>query len=279
MYRKLKYLTSFVLILGLVIGATNANTLQQDSGPDGLVSVEAEHYNNNVPQGSSRWEEVGPTEGFTGNRGMQALPNSGTSNDTDYAANSPHLDFQIDFITTGTHYIWIRAWGSGGSDDSCHAGLDGQEIDTCDRMSGWNGNYTWSNGIMDNGSSTFEVTNVGVHTLNIWMREDGLIIDKIVLTTNPDYEPTGDGPPESPRGPRVKASYASPADGSNDVPRDVVLSWTPGFFADKHDFYFGNNFDDVNDADISSPLLIGPGLDANMFDPGRLEFDQTPLKI
>ncbi len=280
MYLKLKDLISFVLILAFVTGIANADTLQQDNSPDGIVCVEAEHYDNNIAQGNSHWEEAGPADGFTGTSGMQALPNSGSSNDTGYASNSPRLDFEVDFVKTGTHYIWIRAWGSGGNDDSCHVGLDGREIDTCDRMSGWSGNYTWSNGTMDVPPSTFEVSSVGFHTLNIWMREDGIIIDKIILTTNPDYEPTGDGPPESQRGPRVKASQAIPSDGSSDVPRDVVLSWTPGIFANEHDLYIGTNFEDVNQATTTDDPN---GVYMGRFDPNfypesgtlRLNLDQT----
>jgi hypothetical protein len=66
-----------------------------------------------------------------------------------------------------------------------------------------------------------------------------------------------------------------PANTADDIPRDVVLSWTPGEFADTHDVYLGESFDDVNDADTSSPLLIGPGISQNSFDPGRLAFNQT----
>jgi hypothetical protein len=276
MYWQLKGLTSFVLVLALAAAVSTANTLQQDNSPDGIVSIEAEHYDNNTAQGNSRWQEVGPTDGFTGTKGMQALPNSGASNDTGYASGSPRLDFEVDFIKTGTHYIWIRAWGAGGNDDSCHAGLDGREIDTCDRMSGWSGIYTWSNGTMDDPPSTFEVTSTGLHILNIWMREDGIIIDKIVLTTNPDYVPTGDGPPESERGPRAKATQAFPADGSSDVPQDVVLSWTPGVFGYEHDLYFGKNFDDVNQATTTvDPNGVYMGrFDSNFYpESGTLNLD------
>ncbi len=63
-----------------------------------------------------------------------------------------------------------------------------------------------------------------------------------------------------------------PADGAPDVPRDVTLSWEAGFYADTHNVYFGTNFDDVNTADASSPLLVGPGLDTASYNPGRLEF-------
>ncbi len=47
------------------------------------------------------------------------------------------------------------------------------------------------------------------------------------------------------------ASEPSPADEAADVSRDVVLSWRPGEFAaptNGHKVYFGESFDDVNDA-------------------------------
>ena len=114
----------------------------------------------------------------------------GTNNDT-YVAESPRLDYEEDFVKTGTYYIWVLAYGPDGNGDSCHAGLDGEAIDTCDRMSGWQQEYDWSNSTMDSAPSTFEVTSIGLHTVNIWMCEDGLIVDKIVLTTNPNFSLSG----------------------------------------------------------------------------------------
>ncbi len=73
----------------------------------------------------------------------------------------------------------------------------------------------------------------------------------------------------------AQASDPKPVNEVTDVPRDVVLSWTVGEFADKHNVYFGTDFDNVNNANTDSPLLVGPGLDPNTFDPGRLEFDQS----
>ncbi|GAJ01410.1 unnamed protein product, partial [marine sediment metagenome] len=72
-----------------------------------------------------------------------------------------------------------------------------------------------------------------------------------------------------------EASDPSPANEVTDVPRDMALSWTAGEFADKHNVYFGTDFDNVSNANTDSPLLVGPGLDTNTFDPGRLEFDQS----
>ncbi len=71
------------------------------------------------------------------------------------------------------------------------------------------------------------------------------------------------------------ASTPYPADGAIDVPRDVTLSWEEGLYADTHNVYFGTGLDDVNSADVGSPLLVGPGLDTTTYNPGRLEFDQS----
>ena len=72
-----------------------------------------------------------------------------------------------------------------------------------------------------------------------------------------------------------KATNPKPYEGEADVLRDAVLSWTPGEYADKHNVYFGMNFDDVNAADTTSPLLVGPAQDANSFITDRLEFENT----
>ncbi|MHC4476697.1 MAG: LamG domain-containing protein [Planctomycetota bacterium] len=71
----------------------------------------------------------------------------------------------------------------------------------------------------------------------------------------------------------------APADGAVDVPRDVVLSWSPGKYAqnvEAHDVYFGTSFNDVNDANTTGTLGVYQGsqdLEANSYTPGVLELD------
>ncbi len=197
MSKKLTYLFSFVLVLGLAVGVANAAPLQQDPGPDGIVSVEAEHYDNKAPgQNGTGWEEVVTKGGFTGVAGMEVFDES--MNATTYVEESARLDYEIDFVKTRTHYVWILAYGPDGGSDSCHAGLDGEGIPSLFNLSGWTGDYEWNSDRSDTSDPpTFEITTTGVHTFNVWMREDNLIVDKIVLTTNPDYTLSGTepGPP------------------------------------------------------------------------------------
>ncbi|GAF78838.1 unnamed protein product, partial [marine sediment metagenome] len=58
---------------------------------------------------------------------------------------------------------------------------------------------------------------------------------------------------------RQLGSYAADPDPTNalaGVPLSVVLGWTPGVGADRHDVYFGTDFDDVNDANRGNPLGV-----------------------
>ena len=68
------------------------------------------------------------------------------------------------------------------------------------------------------------------------------------------------------------AADPSPADEATDVPRDAVLGWKPGDFAQTHDVYFGTAFADVNAAGRANPLgvLVGQDQDANAYDPAAL---------
>jgi len=75
-----------------------------------------------------------------------------------------------------------------------------------------------------------------------------------------------------------QASDPDPPKGQTDVPRDVSLSWTEGAFADKHDVYFGTNFNDVNDADRTNPLgvLVNQSQVPNSYSPAKvLQWEQT----
>jgi hypothetical protein len=281
MCRKLVYFAFVLLVFSLVAGLANAKPLNQDPGPDGIVSVEAEHYDNNVAVGGHQWQQTGPVDGFTGIAGMYAPNGQGGHGNSGYSSSSERLEYEIDFVKTGTYYVWILAWGLDGNDDSCNAGLDGEEIPTLVALTGWSGSYEWNCDLMNlSDPPTFEVTTPGVHTLDIWVREDGLIIDKIVLTTNPDFTLTGTepGPRESIRGPRIQAFSPTPKDGATDVPRDLVLGWETGLYAATHDVYFGMVLEDVNQAAPTadpSGIYQGRIIPNSYALPERLEFDQT----
>ncbi len=69
-----------------------------------------------------------------------------------------------------------------------------------------------------------------------------------------------------------------PANKATDVLQDVVLSWTKGDFAQKHNVYLGTVFADVNTATAGAPLnvLVSEGQGDTTFKPTQgLEFGKT----
>ncbi len=181
------------------IGGSIAPIYLQDDTPEGLISIEAENYDVNSPQGGHNWDEVSDST-YSGNYAMEAVPNLGDNINTNYVFNSPRLDFYVNFLNTGTHYIWARGVGASGIDDSCHVGLDGMAVSTSDRITGFLTHSTWTDATMDGPVATIDIPSTGSHVINVWMREDGLILDKLVISTDPGYVPTDMGIAESPKG-------------------------------------------------------------------------------
>jgi hypothetical protein len=169
--------------------------------PDSLVSMEAENYSQNVSQGGYAWTAVNPA-GYSGSGALETTPNSGANIDINFVGNSPRLDYTVNFTQAGTYYVWVRGIGATGTDDSLHVGLDGAALTSSDRITGFQNSmdWVWSDSTMDGPVATINVASAGVHTVNVWMREDGFIFDKLVLTANSVYMPTGTGPADSSHG-------------------------------------------------------------------------------
>jgi len=69
--------------------------------------------------------------------------------------------------------------------------------------------------------------------------------------------------------PPKTAYFPDPADSAESVELDAELSWTPGFGAKLHTVYFGDNFDDVNNAAGGLPQ------GTTTYSPGPLKMAQT----
>ena len=159
-----------------------------EQASDGLVEMEAEDYHENIAGSVHDWVFIDDLPDYSGDGAMRATPDLGTA-----PAERPQLDFDVNFVKTGIHYIWVRGYVTGGSDDSCNIGLDGSMQSDSDKISGFNtaNDWAWTSVTMDGVRATLEVDSVGVHTVNLWMREDGFRVDQIVLTTDADYDPDG----------------------------------------------------------------------------------------
>ena len=190
MYKKpLKTLVSVVgAVWCFLPWITSAAPYLQNSS--GLVSMETEHFDANVPNSGYQWT-LDYTSGYSGNGAMKA-PSAAFK--TGYVQNSARLDYYVDFAFSGTHYLWVRAYATSSSTNSLHAGLDGgTAAGGADIQFAYSGKYVWA-------TTTLNIPSVGLHTVNLWVRESFAVVDKVVLTTDAGYVPGGFGPPENIRG-------------------------------------------------------------------------------
>ena len=203
---------TITLIVTDQAGLTGQSSTQINVSPDpgngalcftesnGQVIIEAENYSaasagtGNVSGNSWQTYSDGTASGGSG---VQAMPDQGGW--TGLNTNGPRLDYDITFNTTGTYYVYIRSAGSGSQSDSYHAGLNGTAV-TNSSAYGMDNNGPWQWVDDANGGTPVQVvvSSTGQHTFNIWMREDGVQIDKIVLKLA-SGKPSGSGPAESPQ--------------------------------------------------------------------------------
>ncbi|MCU0916026.1 MAG: discoidin domain-containing protein [Planctomycetes bacterium] len=73
----------------------------------------------------------------------------------------------------------------------------------------------------------------------------------------------------------TNAQEPVPADKATDVPKDVVLGWTAGDFAQKHNVYLGTDVADVNNP-AATNTLVSQGQTATTYDPvSDLDYGKT----
>lgn len=175
---------------------------QQDAGSDGLLVIEAESpLGTRSAFGGQSWQSVSNPAGYSGSGAVQAAPNNGSQFASNYVNNSPGISYPVVFTKTGTLYLWIRGLAATTADNSLHITLDNATASTSENLTLAATNaYVWGNTDASTGGvlRTFNVSSIGAHTLSIWMREDGLVVDKLLISSNAGYIPTGSGPAESP---------------------------------------------------------------------------------
>lgn len=196
----------------------------------GLVSMEAENFTAKVDRGPVYWQEFesGGPSGASGGIHIQGLPDGADNADAVFTreeaiTQSPRADYTIEFTQTGTHYVWVRGSGESVYDDSVHIGLDGAIPTTSDDVNILNSatSWQWRGTDANNVRLTFDVPTTGLHTLNLFLREGGVRIDKLEVAKASTLTPTGTGDPETP----YVAAPTSTTPTANG-PTQITVNWT-----------------------------------------------------
>lgn len=218
----------------------------------GVVDIEAEDWSNNVARVISsqtyQWIATNAVAGFSGTGYAEAAPNNGANQSTSWLTTSPQLDYAVNFNVAGTHYVWIRGHGESANDDSVHAGLNGTTNTAAAMTLTQTGAWQWSTnrtGFTTRGTIS---ASTGTQTFHLWMREDGMRVDRVILTTNANFTATVGNSWHNPASPESGVGLTSMR-----VPVAGMLSNTAVAIYNGNQFQNGAN--DGDQAGSSSRIL------------------------
>jgi hypothetical protein len=194
----------------------------------GQAVMEAENLLSTTTVNGQTWNVVNSAT-QSGGKTLQSGPDLGTNLASNTGARA---DYKVKIDSPGTYYVWIRGTVTDGNNDSLHVGLNGQVVSGGTAVGGnfpYNSS-SWTNKNMQGTRVSFTVTQAGEYTINLWMREDGFQADKILLTKNSGFVPTGLGPAESARVSTTPSDTAAPVisavASANVTTNSAAINWT-----------------------------------------------------
>ncbi len=143
---------------------------------------------------ATRSWEPDTTAGYQGMMALRASPDTGANVSlANGPAQSPRLDFQINFTATGNHSVWVRMFSATGSQDTVGIGINAALPGTATQtlVTPTNGSWLWVKA-----GTQFNIPATGNRYLSLWMREDGTRVDAIFVTrSNSSTAPTATSGP------------------------------------------------------------------------------------
>lgn len=180
---------------------------------NGIVAVEAEHFAEQSKTDKRQWyfqdgtistptPDPDPSHhaSASGDGYLEVLPDTRVTHSDPLVqgesfSNTPGvvgvLDYKVKFTTPGKYFVWVRLYSTGSEDNGLHVGIDGtwpasgQRMQWCAGKNQW----TWESKQRTNANHCGEaqkifidVPSAGVHTISFSMREDGVEMDKFILS-------------------------------------------------------------------------------------------------
>ncbi|MEI7864625.1 MAG: alpha-amylase family glycosyl hydrolase, partial [Chthoniobacterales bacterium] len=167
---------------------------------NGMVRIEAESSTNRTSRTiggvSYSWNNDTATPGFSGPGYIEAFPantNSTTTVTTAWETTSPQADYSITFSNPGTYYVWVRGYAGDASSAGVYVGLNGASPSPARIDLQQYNTWAWANTVAGSSAPvSINIPSSGTYTLNLWMRDAWLDVDRIVLTRNPNFSPSLD---------------------------------------------------------------------------------------
>jgi hypothetical protein len=163
-----------------ISGGSGSGAFLQNGTGD--IVINAENFGGQTLNGDSKsWSVASSVSGYQG---------SGYVTTSDTGAGSPgwgsgaRLDYPVRFSSTGagTYYIWARVRAPDATGNEAWIGMDGTRVGSNAANGRLNAGTTYNTWVWVLHGTTITATNDQERTLNLQRYEDGLLVDKLVLT-------------------------------------------------------------------------------------------------
>ncbi|UJF31747.1 glycosyl hydrolase 115 family protein [Paenibacillus hexagrammi] len=151
------------------------------------MAIENSEYAKVVAKSGNSWRITQSDTGYA-----MRLPDQGAiwRDASDLVSKSPEMQFKIKFTTPGTYNVWMRTRIIDDASDSIYGGIDGVY-----KATSFDSSQLWSyerdeKWMWPRKNGTISVPSAGEHTFNIWMREDGISVDRIYITKTSENPPS-----------------------------------------------------------------------------------------
>lgn len=158
----------------------------------GTILLEGEDYTRQMSgSAGGAWDTHTAQLGYSGSGYVQATPDVDVRFDDDNPVIGAELQYDLGLTITGTYTVWLRGYAPNAAGDSVYVGMDGLQIGNTAYVSNYPPRtWAWGQNLVENSQPlTFTIESPGVHTLSLWVREDGFSLDQIVLTTDDSFAP------------------------------------------------------------------------------------------
>lgn len=165
----------------------------------GLLVLEAESFTSSNPNGDPNGVEWVTANSIGDYSGSGYIKTPGPQGQNASWSNGCEVAYLVDFSTTGTYHVWVRRRARTGASNSAFLGIDGANVGGVIDNQTANKRWRWKHG------GLLEVVDGGPRLVQLRRREAKYCVDRLILTTNPDLDPSGLGPPAN--NPEVELTF------------------------------------------------------------------------
>jgi hypothetical protein len=164
----------------------NLNPLSE-TGTEGLMMIEVEDMTH-ISGDTHDWVAATGLPGFSGTSIRFLSPDNG-GNDAGSLADAARLDQSFSFTSAGDKYVWVRTFADQTFDDEFFVSFDNNTGAAVSLAAPVLDSWEWVR------TSAFNLS-AGNHTVNIYGGDGGVIVDRVIITSDVNFVPLNQGPPE-----------------------------------------------------------------------------------